>query len=146
MILSHDLWQRQFNTDENILGRVITLNNRSFAVVGVMPADFQFPIQAEPIELWTTMAVDSNTTPSKNPLTADRGSHYLKVVARLKPGVSIAQAKAEMDTIALALEKQSNDLAAAQSYEQTANLDAQFAELQFRWAACLLPLRNSMTP
>ena len=106
VMLSHGLWQRQFNSDPNILGRSLTLDGMNYSVVGVMPAGFKFPIGNEPVELWTTFAVESQGTDA---MTAQRGAHYLKVIARLKPDVTISQAQAEMDTIASRLEQQYPD-------------------------------------
>lgn len=96
-ILSHGLWVRQFGSDKNIIGRSIQLSNRPFTVVGVMPEGFQFPIQAERVELWTTIAVDA--VGGERAATAQRGGHYLDVIALLKPHVAIRQAQAEMVTI-----------------------------------------------
>jgi putative ABC transport system permease protein len=104
LILSYGLWQREFSSDASVLGRVLRLGDRRFTVVGVMQQRFQFPIQAEPIELWTTIAFDSRG--GENALTAQRGAHYLDVVALLKPGVTIQQAQAELATIASSLNKQ----------------------------------------
>ncbi|HKS41594.1 MAG TPA: ABC transporter permease, partial [Blastocatellia bacterium] len=106
VILSHGLWQRQFNSDPNILGRSITLDGVNFSVVGVMPDGFKFPISNDPVELWTTFAVESQ---GEDPLTAQRGAHYLRVIARLKPDVSLSQAQSEMETIASRLEQQYPD-------------------------------------
>jgi len=55
VILSYGLWQREFNTDASVLGRVLQIGDRRYTVIGVMPQHFQFPIQAEPIDLWTTI-------------------------------------------------------------------------------------------
>jgi putative ABC transport system permease protein len=104
VILSYGLWQREFGSDASVLGRVIQLGDRRFTVVGVMPQRFQFPIQAEPIELWTTIAFDSRGGP--NDMTVQRGAHYLDVVALLKPGVTVQQAQAELATIASSLNKE----------------------------------------
>jgi len=68
-----------------------------------MPAGFQFPIAAESAELWTTVAYDST---GNSPMTANRGLSYLHVIGRLKPGVNIAQAQAEMSAVARRLERQ----------------------------------------
>ncbi|HST20676.1 MAG TPA: ABC transporter permease, partial [Blastocatellia bacterium] len=106
VILSHGLWQRQFNSDPNILGRSITLDGVNFSVVGVMPDGFKFPIRNDPVELWTTFAVESQ---GEDPLTSQRGAHYLRVIARLKPDVSLSQAQSEMDTITSRLEQQYPD-------------------------------------
>ncbi|HEV2417081.1 MAG TPA: ABC transporter permease [Terriglobia bacterium] len=106
VILSHRLWQTEFGSDSQVLGKTIRLNDHSFTIVGVMPAGFEFPVQAEPAQLWVTMAADAVRTPGNSPLTAQRGSHSLKVIGRLRPHVSVAQAQAALDTVAQRLEKQ----------------------------------------
>ncbi|MDE3137975.1 MAG: ABC transporter permease, partial [Acidobacteriota bacterium] len=95
-ILSHRLWQTVFQGDPKIIGRLITLDGRGYTVVGVMPPGFHFPIETPEVELWTTNSVDAE---GKTPMTAQRGAHFLQVVARLKPGVSLAQAQADMSRI-----------------------------------------------
>ncbi len=90
-VLSYGLWQRRFSADPNVIGRMLVLNGASTTVVGVMPADFRFPQQ---VELWIPFVFTSNELANTN-----RGSHYLRVVGRLKPGVSVEQAQAEMETI-----------------------------------------------
>jgi putative ABC transport system permease protein len=97
VILSNALWQRSFAGDVNLIGKTVTLNAQSHTVVGVMPAWFQFP--SREIELWVPIAF----TPQQ---AASRGNHYLEVVARLKPGVKVQQAQAEMNTIAARLQQQ----------------------------------------
>ena len=104
LILSYGLWQREFSSDASVLGRVVELGGRRFTVIGVMPQGFQFPIQAEPIELWTTVAADARG--GENAMTAQRGAHYLDVVGLLKPGVTVQQAQAELATIASSLSKE----------------------------------------
>jgi len=104
LILSYGLWQREFSSDASVLGRVLQLGDRRFSVVGVMPRQFQFPIQAEPIDLWTTIAYDARG--GANAMTVQRGAHYLDVVALLKPGVTVPQAQAELATIASSLNKE----------------------------------------
>ena len=104
VILSYGLWQREFGADAAVLGRVLQLGSRRFTVVGVMPQGFQFPIQAKPIELWTTIAYDAGQ--SAGGMTTQRGAHYLDAVALLKPGVTVQQAQAELITIASALNKE----------------------------------------
>jgi predicted permease len=104
VILSHGLWQREFGADASVLGRTVELGDLPFTVVGVMPEGFQFPIQAESIDLWTTIAVDARGGP--NAMTAQRGAHYLDAIGLLKPGVPLRQAQAEMAAIAEALNKQ----------------------------------------
>ncbi len=104
VVLSYGLWQREFGSDASVLGRAIQLGDQPFTVVGVMPRAFQFPIQAEPIELWTTIAVDARG--GANAMTTQRGAHYLDVVGLLKPGVKLQQAQAELAAITSALNKE----------------------------------------
>ncbi len=104
VILSYGLWQRDFGGDPGILGRVLQLGGQRFTVVGVMPRKFQFPIQAEPIELWTTLAMDMKG--GDQAITAQRGAHYLDVVALLKPNVARQQAEVEMIGIVSQLNKE----------------------------------------
>ena len=96
-IIGHSLWQTQFGSDPNIVGKAIVLDAKSFAVVGVMPASFRYP-EAD-TQIWTPLILreDSKTA---------RGAHWLSVIARLKPGVSFDQAQAEMQTIAGRLQTQ----------------------------------------
>ena len=97
VILSHALWQRRFGLDAGIVGRTLTLNGEGHTVVGVMPSDFQFPDRET--ELWVPIAFTQQEA-------ANRGRHYLKVIARLKRDVSLEQARAEMSTIAARLQQQ----------------------------------------
>jgi putative ABC transport system permease protein len=104
VILSYGLWQREFGSDATVLGRGIQLGDQPCTVIGVMPRGFQYPIQAEPVELWTTIAVDARG--GANAAAAQRGAHYLDVAGRLKPGVKLQQAQAELSAIASALNKE----------------------------------------
>ena len=106
VILSHALFQKRFSSDPSVIDQTITLDGRSFTVVGVMPAHFEFPIQNDPVELWTTIAGDASGT---SPVTGQRGAHFLQVLGRLKPGVTNEQAQAEVTTIAARLEQQYPD-------------------------------------
>ncbi len=85
VILSHRLWQSRFGSDPKILGQTLTLDGQTFAVVGVMPASFQFPVQRTPVEFWTTIALDGQPINGSPPMTAQRGVAYLDAIARLKP-------------------------------------------------------------
>ena len=104
VILSYGLWRREFGADALVLGRAIQLGGQPFTVIGIMPQGFQFPVQAEPIELWTTVAIDAGG--GVNAMTTQRGAHYLDVVALLKPRVTLSQAEAEMAAITSALNKE----------------------------------------
>ena len=89
-VLSYALWERGFGADPAILGRDIRLNGSPCTVIGVMPKSFAFPPgDPNPPELWTPLQLD----PAK---PGGRGSHFLSVVARLRSGVTLAQADAEM--------------------------------------------------
>jgi putative ABC transport system permease protein len=90
VVLSHELWQRRFGGDRAILGRALILNDDSYTVIGVLPPDFRFYTKTD---IWTPLAL---TVAEEN----DRNSRYLELIARRKPGVSIAQASAETDRIA----------------------------------------------
>ncbi len=109
VIISQSLWQRIFGADNNTIGQTISLDHKQFEIVGVMPAGFQFPIQAEPIEIWVTPAVDSETDDEKSPMTERRGFRLLHGIARLKSGVTIQQAQSEMEAIAKGIEEQHPD-------------------------------------
>ncbi|HKV26692.1 MAG TPA: ABC transporter permease, partial [Candidatus Acidoferrales bacterium] len=106
IILSHHLWREHFGGDPKVIGRTIQVDNRDFTVVGVMPAGVQFPIEAQPIDFWVTMALDF-LPPS---MTDQRGAHFLDVIARLKPQVSVAQAQTDMSLIVDHLNKQYRDI------------------------------------
>ncbi|HEV7797280.1 MAG TPA: ABC transporter permease [Pyrinomonadaceae bacterium] len=103
VVLSQQLFQQRFNSNPNVVGQSMVLDGKNFTIVGVMPQAFQFPVQNEPVELWTTVAVERE---GEEPITEQRGAHYMNVIARLKPGVSIEQAKAEMTSISARLEQQ----------------------------------------
>ncbi|MGH9792700.1 MAG: ABC transporter permease [Candidatus Acidiferrales bacterium] len=96
VILSHGLWQRRFGSDSTIIGRAITWNGQPFTVVGIMPAGFRFPV-VPTAELWTLL---------QQAPTDGRGNAYLRVIARMKPGVTLQNARAEMDVISQRLEQQ----------------------------------------
>ena len=91
VVLSHQLWESRFRGDPNVIGRIIQMNDRPFQIVGVMPANFRFLYQD--VDLWSPFGLDRNQ-PWRQ--TAGR---FMNVVARLKPGVTVAAASAEMDAI-----------------------------------------------
>lgn len=99
VLLSYGLWRRQFGGDPLLLNKTIQLNGESYTVVGIMPADFQFPGTRE---LWVPLTLD----PAREPWRADRANRNLSVFGRLKPGVTVDQASAEMNSIAQRLEQQ----------------------------------------
>ena len=98
-ILGYGLWQTKFDGNPGIVGQQIELDNRKYDVIGVMPAGFHFPSDAQ---MWIPQDMDSKTL-------GRRGMHWLNAIGRLKPGVSLQQAQAEMTLIAAQLEKQYPD-------------------------------------
>jgi putative ABC transport system permease protein len=103
VVLGHRLWRDRFGSDPQVVGRSIELDRKPATVVGVMPQGFTFPIEPDPIELWTTIAVDNRDAKS---LGAQRGVHYLNGIGRLAPGASVEQAQAELGSIVSALNKE----------------------------------------
>ncbi|HVG31969.1 MAG TPA: ABC transporter permease [Pyrinomonadaceae bacterium] len=101
-VISYGLWQRRFAANPNLIGQQITLNGVSRTVIGIMPQGFGFPLEARKTEFWVPLNPTSETN-------KERGAHYLLMIARLKQGVQLAQAQAEMATIARRLEQQYPD-------------------------------------
>jgi putative ABC transport system permease protein len=96
-VLKHSFWQQHLNGDPNIVGKTITLNRKPFTVVGVMPADFNYPYNGG--ELWTPLIFDREEQ-------HNRQSHYLRVIGLLKPGVTPAQAQSDIGAIAKRAQQQ----------------------------------------
>jgi putative ABC transport system permease protein len=89
-VLSHGLWQSRYGSDPQIVNRDIQLNGEKYTVVGVMPGGFQF-FESD-VRLWVPIGFTSEQL-------ANRGGHYLKVVARMKPGVTLDQAQADLAAV-----------------------------------------------
>ena len=96
VVLSYGLWRERFASNPGIVGQNISLDGQNFLVAGVMPRDFRVP---EFAQLWTPMAWTDKER-------AVRGEHHYVVMARLKPGIDLNQAQAEMNTISTRLEQQ----------------------------------------
>src|ERR1700719_2259533 len=101
IVISERLWQRRFNADPMLIGKTLLLNGRSYTVIGVMPAKFEFPIPlfgiqgnqfAERVDIWKPLAF----TPLE---LTERGSRRSSLITRLRSGASTAQAQAELNTI-----------------------------------------------
>ena len=90
VVINHSLWQQRYGGERSIIGRPLLLNGEKYTVVGVMPAGFQF--LDSHVRLWVPIAFTSETL-------AQRNAHYLNIVARMKPGVSLEQADADVRTI-----------------------------------------------
>jgi putative ABC transport system permease protein len=100
VVLSYRLWQRRFGGDAGILGKTVFLNGLPHQVVGVMPQGFQGLFRNH--ELWAPMQLTAAER-------SDRTSHYLLSVGQLKPGVTLQQAQADLDTIGSSLEREYPD-------------------------------------
>ncbi len=90
VIINHSLWQQRYGSERSIIGRELLLNGEKYTVVGVMPAGFQF--LDSHVGLWVPIAFTSEKL-------TQRSAHYLNVVARMKPGVALDQANADIRTI-----------------------------------------------
>ncbi|HEX7296112.1 MAG TPA: ABC transporter permease [Pyrinomonadaceae bacterium] len=101
IVLGHALWQRRFNSDPNIVGKSVLLNSRPYTVVGVMGPDFQ------PLPSSLVSPVGQFYRPVAEPYGEEyRDERHLRAIARLKPGVTVDQARAEMSVIAQRLEQE----------------------------------------
>ena len=92
VVISHELWQRRFAGDSQVLGQRLTLNGDSYTVVGIMPADFRFLTKSD---VWTPLAFSLE---EQN----ERHSNYLEIIARRKPGVTLQQAAADTNHVVTA--------------------------------------------
>jgi putative ABC transport system permease protein len=91
VILSYEFWQRRFAGDRNAIGQTITLSDQTYTIIGVMPRGFAFPTTRS--QIWTPMAFNAAER-------ATRDTNFIDVVARLKQGVSLEQAQANMNAVA----------------------------------------------
>jgi putative ABC transport system permease protein len=121
VILSENLWRNRFGADPRILGSSINLDQSPFTVVGIMPADFHVPVFTENQEIWIPLAQD----PLFGGWMTRRGGHWLRVVGRLAPGVSVTKAQAEMDAV-------------------SARLAREFPAENAGWTVHLAPLQQAM--
>ncbi len=97
VLLSHALWKSQFGGDPDVIGTAIRLDGAPYTVIGVMPPSFQFPSRS--VEAWTPLVLREEDF-------EDRNDNYLEVLARLRPGVSIEQARQDLTVVSKRLEQQ----------------------------------------
>src|SRR5437868_3146009 len=109
VVLTYEAWKRYFNSDRNIIGRQLLLSRRPYTVIGVMPAGFHYPIGVR-CEYFNPLQ------PLVSDAVKNRGSHFLRFVGRLKDGVDVKQASAEINAISARLEKQFPDTNTGRSY------------------------------
>jgi putative ABC transport system permease protein len=100
LVLSHRLWEKQFASDRNVVGRSVRLNGEPYTIIGVMPPEFAHP--GTFVDLWTPIVLASNWF-------ENRKLHVLHVVARLRPSIGVAQAQKEMELLAAELARQYPD-------------------------------------
>ena len=97
VVISHGLWQRRYGGDPSIVGRTVLMNDNQYEVIGVMPRSFVF--RNREIDYWVPIRL----TPAQ---AADRGSHYLNVVGRLKPGVTLEAMRDDMHAVTRPMQEQ----------------------------------------
>ena len=102
VVVSENLWHSHFGSDLALIGQSITLDMRPFTVVGILPASFHYPDGAPRQDVWISVAQD----PLFGPRLFQPGSRVLSGIGRLKPGVSVAEAQAEMNTLGMRLAKE----------------------------------------
>ncbi|HEY1897665.1 MAG TPA: ABC transporter permease, partial [Terracidiphilus sp.] len=91
VVLSYEVWQRYFGGDRNILNRAVKLDGRTYTIVGVMPAGFRFPLGTRNL-IYTPRLID-------RPWMQNRGSHWMRTVARIKDGVTLQEAQADLQYV-----------------------------------------------
>ena len=117
-VIGYGLWQRDFGADPKVIGRTITLNEHDFTIIGVTPKEFGSPFAGIALDAWTPVMMKDYVALPHFSLT-DRGSRWLMVIGRLKPGVTVVQAQANIAAIARQLERtyrQTNDQMGAAVY------------------------------
>ncbi|HEX8561277.1 MAG TPA: ABC transporter permease [Pyrinomonadaceae bacterium] len=122
-VISHDLWRRRFGGAPDVVGKVVNLDGTGVTVVGVMPPDFKWFIKenslsGKPAEVWVPLTLAEQRGGA-------RRGRYLSAVARLKPGVSIEQARVEMDTVA-------------------SRIEAEYPDWAKNWGVAVVPLRDQL--
>lgn len=126
VVISHSLWQRRFGSDSEIVGKTVRFSNRGYRVIGVAPESFTGSKFALSMDFWVPMAMVEELRRSPG-LLASRDSHWMNVLARLKPGATIEQASAEMQAIAARLNE-------AYPNERDSNTSAKvLSEMDGRW-------------
>ena len=102
-LLNESLWKRRFGSDPSVIGRALNLNGEVYTVLGVLPHTVRLPAAGNwRDQVWVPLAFSAEEA-------ANRGSHYLEVIARMNPGVTLPKAQVEMDTIAARLAQQYPD-------------------------------------
>ncbi len=116
VVLSHSIWQQRFGGESSVIGKTLTLDGRKFEIIGVMPPEFKYP---QGVRLWAP--INFNIADGMK----QRKAHFLRPVGRLKPGISLQQAQADLDAIA-------------------SQLEAQYPDSNSGWNLRLVPLRDQL--
>ncbi|HST53143.1 MAG TPA: ABC transporter permease [Pyrinomonadaceae bacterium] len=103
VVISHGLWQRRFGGRRDVIGQPLKMGGSTMTVVGVMPAGYEYPFRATRQDFWEPL--DDRPDPARE----QRDNHSYNVIARTKPGVTVEQANADLDTISRRLEQQYPD-------------------------------------
>jgi macrolide transport system ATP-binding/permease protein len=129
VVLGHSFWRRRLNSDPNIVGKTVQLNNRAYQVIGIAPEYFAGTKFALSLDFWTPISMAEELR--RNPgILAERGSHWMNVIGRLKPGVSVKQASAEMNAISARLNQAYPDTRATSTTAQVlTEVDGRWEEL-----------------
>ena len=126
VVLGHSFWQRRMASDPNVVGKTVQLNNRAYQVIGVGPDYFAGSKFALVMDFWVPISMAEELRRNPN-ILAERGSHWMSAIGRLKPGVSMEQASAEMSAIATRMNQ-------AYPIERAGNTKAQvFGEMEIRF-------------
>ncbi|HEU4833302.1 MAG TPA: ABC transporter permease [Pyrinomonadaceae bacterium] len=98
-VISNSLWQRRFNSDPELVGKTIKLNNQSLTVIGIAPAQYTGMIRGLSSEIWIPMAMMPAVNPLGDHLLTSRGNRWMILVGRLKPETTLAQVRARFDLL-----------------------------------------------
>jgi putative ABC transport system permease protein len=97
VVLSYGAWQRLFNGDRKVVDRQVRMDAKEYTVIGVMPKGFSYPIDgSRDLDVWVPLTLAGDST-----FLQERGQHFLRGVARLKPGVALTQAAAELEAMSV---------------------------------------------
>ena len=131
-VLSDSLWRSEFSAAPAIVGTTATINARPFTIVGVMPAGFHFPISVPAAQVWITVAEYARTEqPDDDPMTTQRGAHYIKVIGRLRADATVAAAQSELDAVAAALRREHPDDNGTRGVKLTRELDRLIGDTRY---------------
>src|ERR1041384_2287504 len=97
VVLKNSLWQQRFAADPDIVGKTLTLNQKPFTIIAVMPPDFNYPYHSG--QTWTPFVIDQQ-------MSNDRGAHNLEMIGILKPGISVKKAQEDLSAIARRAEEE----------------------------------------